>query len=95
MEHPCKGNDITTLKITTLEKDPGVYVDPQLKFSRHVEKQVYKANQILGMIRRTFEHLDPHMIKKLFAALVRPHLEFCVVVRSTFLQKDIKMIEGV
>ena len=93
--HMTNGTDTTTLEITTLEKDLGVHVDPQLKFSRHVEKQVNKANQILGMIRRTFEHLDAYVMKKLFTALVRPHLEFCNVVWSPLLQKDINLIEGV
>lgn len=36
------------------EKDLGVMFDPKLKFSAHVNSAVKKANQILGIIYRTF-----------------------------------------
>jgi hypothetical protein len=83
------------LESTTLEKDLGVHMDPELKFSQHIEKQVNKANQILGMIRRTFEYMSAEIMSKLFTSLVRPHLEFCNVVWSPLYQKDINLIEGV
>ena len=60
---------------TNLEKDLGVNIDVQLKFSKHIEIQVNKANKILGMIRRSYEFLDGDSLKILFVALVRPHLE--------------------
>ena len=41
------------------EKDLGVWVDDKLKFSQHIEKQVNKANKQLGLIRRSFDYLDP------------------------------------
>jgi len=41
---------------------------------------VSKANQILGLIGRTFNHLDCQLMKQLFVALVRPHLEYINVV---------------
>ena len=47
---------------TMLEKDLGVFMDPELKFSRHIECQVDKANIILGMIRRTFEHINNELV---------------------------------
>ena len=84
-----------TLEETVLEKDLGVHVDPELKFSKHVETQANKANRILGLIRRSYEHLDGDSVKKLFTALVRPHIEFCIVAWSPRLIKDKKLIEGV
>ena len=33
-------------------------LDVQLKFSKHIEIQVNKANKMLGMIRRSYEFLD-------------------------------------
>ena len=59
-----------------MEKDLGVHMDPELKFSQHLERQVNKANRLLGLIRRSFDYLDCDTMKLLFAALVRPHLEF-------------------
>jgi len=72
-----------------------VNVDPELKFSKHIEIQVNKANKILGLIRRSYEYMDEEMLKNLFTALVRPHLEFANVVWSPRLIKDTKLIEGV
>ena len=51
-------------------------MDSELKFSKHVEEQVNKANRILGLIRRSYEQLDKESMNLLFTALVRPHLEF-------------------
>ena len=36
------------LEKTELEKDLGVHIDPELKFLKHVERQVNKVNMILG-----------------------------------------------
>ena len=83
------------LEATELEKDLGVNIDPALKFSRHVEIQVNKANRILGLIRRSYEYLDGESLKHLFVALIRPHLEYCNVAWSPRLIKDRKLIEGV
>ena len=35
-----------------------------------------KANRILGMIKKSFEDLDIHMVSKLFTTLIRPTLEY-------------------
>ncbi len=40
-----------------VEKYRGVCVDKELKFSRHVETQVNKSNEMLGLIRRSYEYL--------------------------------------
>ena len=47
-----KSNTIELAK-TELENDLGVHIDQAIKFSRHVEVQVKKANKILGLIRRS------------------------------------------
>ena len=46
------------LKNTEFEKDLSVNVDPELKFSKHIEIQVNKANKILGLIRRSYEYMN-------------------------------------
>jgi len=35
-----------------------------------------KANKILGIIEKSFEHLGINMVLKLFTALIRPILEY-------------------
>ncbi|XP_077980268.1 uncharacterized protein LOC144435555 [Glandiceps talaboti] len=89
------GNTQTALETTLLEKDLGVFVDTELKFSPHVQKQENKANQILGLIRRSFTYLDKESLKRLFIALVRPHLEYANVVWSPRFVKDCNLIENV
>ena len=88
-------NEREVLKNTELEKDFDVNVDPELKFSKHIEIQVNKANKILGLIQRSYKYMDKEMLKNVFIALVRPHLEFANMVWSPRLTKDIKLIEGV
>lgn len=83
------------LKSSDAERDLGVIVDSELKFSKHVETQVNKANKILGLIRRSYEFLDCDTMKLLFIALVRPHLEFANCVWSPRFEKDKLLIEGV
>ena len=84
-----------TLHSTISEKDLGVEVDNELKFSKHIETQVAKANRILGQIRRSFNFMDIETMRLLFTSLVRPHLEYANVVWAPRLQKDINLIEGV
>eukprot|EP00794_Sanderia_malayensis_P018373 gene18373-20223_t len=46
-------------------------------------------------MHRSYTHLEKESLKKLFCALVHPHLEYSVVVWSPKLEKDKKLIEGV
>ena len=72
----------SALETSTLEKDLGVHVDSDLKFSCHIETQVAKANKILGLIRRSYQFLDGESRKLLFTSLVRRNLEFANVAWS-------------
>ena len=68
------------LELTTEEKDLGIWVDSGLKFDGHVAKSVLKANAVLGSIKRSFVYMDVSMLRQLYIALVRPHLEYGNVV---------------
>ena len=43
---------------STVEKDLSVQSDPELKFSKYVERQMNKDNRILGLILRSSEYID-------------------------------------
>ena len=45
-------------------------LDSELKFSKHIETQVSKANKILGLVKRSFEYLDAESMKLLFTGLI-------------------------
>ena len=66
----------TTLETVDPEKDAGVTIDSNLSFANHIKNQVNKANQIVGLTRRSFVYLDNRTFCLLFKALVRPHLEY-------------------
>ena len=69
-----------TLNSCTEEKDLGVYFDSSLTFNSHVQNIISKANQMLGIIKRTFTYLDNDTFLYLYKALVRPHLEYANVI---------------
>ena len=89
-----KGDMEIELQPTTLEKDLGVYIDPKLTFSSHCEQKVNKANKILGLIRRSYVHLDTVTVKTLFTSLVRPHLEYGNASWCPIYRKDSELLEN-
>ena len=85
----------TTLEVVDDEKDLGVRIDNELKFDKHTEHQVNKANKILGLIRRSFDHLDADTFCILYKSLVRPNLEYCNAVTYPQLERQCKLREDV
>ena len=77
------------------EKDLGVIIDQDLTFEEHMAEKVKKANQKIGIIRRSFMHLDAQMFLQLYKALIRPHLEYANQVWAPRLAKHITLIENV
>ena len=77
-------------------KDLGIIVHENLlRLSNHIIDKVNKANQIMGIIRRTMVYLNRHNFNLLYTSLVRPHLEYGNAVWSPFLKSDITLIENV
>ena len=78
-----------------VEKDLGVLIDNSLNFDEHITTAIKKANSKLGMIKRAFVYLDKDMLKPLYTALIRPHLEYGNVVWASVQQQHIKALEAV
>lgn len=57
-------------------KDLGVFVDNKLTFKEHVAQSTAKATQVVGVTRRSFNHLTVSMFLQLYKSLVRPLLEY-------------------
>ena len=74
----CIGDNI--LSVVEEEKDLGVIIQNDLKVSQQCSKVVKIANQILGMIRKSFQNRSKYIMLLLYKSLVRPHLEYCVQV---------------
>ena len=86
---------IVQLEETVMEKDLGVVVDNKLTFSQHINSTVVKANQVVGMIRRSFKYMDKEIFVQLFTSRVRPILEYGNVIWNPRLIRDIDAIERV
>ena len=82
------------LEAETEEKDLGVTFDPDLKFGPHIRNIISKANSRVGLIKNTFEELQPTNFKILYKSLIRPILEYCSSVWYPILVKDMKEIEN-
>ena len=83
------------LEMTRNEKDLGVIIDDSLKFHEHTASAVKKANQILGVVKKSYNARDKTTICTLYKALVRPHLEYGNAIWGPFLLGDIRKIEAV
>ena len=51
-------------------------IDNQLKCEHHMNEKLKKANNMMGLIRRSFVYLDEAVFLKLYKALVHPHMEY-------------------
>ena len=83
------------LNKSACEKDLGMYIDQELSFEKHINSAVNKANRILAIARKTFDHIDQDMFMLIYKGLIRPHLEYATSVWSPQLIKHIEDIENV
>ena len=92
----CDTNNVrTALESLTSERDLGVILNRKLKWNDHIENAVLKANNALGMLRKSFKYWNCKSFKQLYVAFVRPHLEYCASVWNPHLKKDIVKLERV
>ena len=54
-----------------------------------------KANQMIGLIKRSFDYLDKDVFLKLYKALIRPHLEYGNIIWHPHLKRQSAAIEKV
>ncbi|GCC19456.1 hypothetical protein chiPu_0000004 [Chiloscyllium punctatum] len=78
-----------------VQRDLGVLVEDSLKVNMQVEPVIKKANAMLSLISRGLEYKNTIVLLRLYKALVRPHLEYCVQFWSPHLRKDILALERV
>ena len=84
-----------TLQEIDEERDLGVLVTKDLKSGTQCETAGKKALKMLGIINRNVEYKSKDVMKKLYLAYVRPHLEHCVQAWNPYFQKDIDFLERV
>ena len=90
-------NDTDKVKLSQCqqENDLGVIFDENLSFDQHIQSKINKANQTLGIIKRTFSFLDIDIFLRLYKSLIRPHLEYANVIWHPHLIRQSAAIERV
>ena len=84
------------LKTINKQKDLGVIVSKDLKWSLNVQDVSNKANKMLGFVKRSCFHAsDPKVRKTLYLALVRSQLGYCSQVWAPQTTHDIQTLERV
>ena len=77
------------------EKDLGAIIKCNLIVSDQCIAASKKANMMLGLISRNFDHKAPEVMKKLYTAFVRPHLEHAIQFWSPNYIKNQNLLERV
>ena len=85
----------TALESISEEKDLGIFIIDDLKWSTHCHQAYTRANRVLGMINGTIISRDRRILLSLYKALVRPHLEYCSPAWSPHYKKDKQLLERV
>ena len=84
-----------TLKTVDLERDLGVVINKNGRYSEQCLMAAKKANCVLGMIKSNIKCKNAAIIMGIYKSLVRPRLEYCIQAWSTYHKKDIEVLERV
>ena len=68
-------------------------VDDKLRFHIYAASESKKANQILGVIKKTYVTRDANTISTLYKSMVRPHLEYGNAIWGPSYVGDLKLVE--
>ena len=77
------------------EKDLGVIISNDFKFSKQCIKAEKSAQKMVGYIKRQFRCRNKDIVMPLYNSLVRPQLEYAVQFWSPTLRKDVVRLEAV
>ena len=88
-------NERIPLEVTDLEKDLGIYVDPNLNFKKHIKNIVKKASYSSYKILKNFSFKNSNILIPLFKTLIRPILEYGNSVWSNGIKKYMTKVENV
>ena len=83
------------LETVTEEKDLGILVTKDMKSRRQTQEARRKGLKMLGILNRNVAYKNKEVIKRLYYAYVRPHLEYCIQAWHPVYKKDLDSLERV
>ena len=83
------------LEESVVEKDVGIMIHKSLKPADQCAYAAKKANQMLGVLKRSFKYRDTTIWPRLYKAFVRPKLEFSAPAWRPWTKQDIRLLERV
>jgi len=84
----------TVLPYVTTSRDLGIVIAQDLSPSVHISEIAAKAHQRANYILRTFVSKDINLLMREFIVYVSPIVEYCSVVLSPNLKKDIELLDN-
>ena len=99
--HPVQAPSYLSLNGSTLEivdsvKYLGITISSDLSWTKHINIISSKARKLVGLLFRQFYRCaDADIIRKLYIAIVRPHLEYASQVWDPHLLKDQQTLENI
>ena len=89
------GVEDISVKRVYKQSDLGVLFTSDFKSGSHFHHIVQKANQFIGLIKKSFEFLDAPMLRTLYTSLVRSYLDYAYMVWCPFQLGNMRVIEKV
>jgi len=90
-----EGTQKIPLKTVQQETDLEVVIRSDLKPTSQCNKSAAAAKKIIAMVKRHFKKLDVEDFLFIYKTYIRPRLEFCIQSWSSYLHKNIEILERI
>ena len=86
---------LNNIRLESVKSHPylGIEISSDLKWNRHIDFTVSKADRLLGMLRRVLKTADTKTQQVAYNTLVRPVLEYGCEVGDPYTKKNFDKIE--